>query len=170
MKNCKRKGLLGILSVVVIILIIFAGYKIREYNILKDVFLFSKDNVVSIWKLEKGQDTYDYNYKLWINEIDFLSDILSSSKLKKATINDSPSSALGSMTILLDGKQIEENGDINFQFKRSITLTPIDNHSVYVFLEINKPIDDGSFNMKTVMQKSYIINSEKLVAFMSGRS
>ena len=59
--------------------------------------------------------------------------------------------------------------DINFQFKRSITLTPIDNHSVYVFLEINKPIDDGSFNMKTVMQKSYIINSEKLVAFMSGR-
>lgn len=57
MKNCKRKGLLGILSVVVIILIIFAGYKIREYNILKDVFLFSKDNVVSIWKLEKGQDT-----------------------------------------------------------------------------------------------------------------
>ena len=61
------------------------------------------------------------------------------------------------------------NGDINFQFKRSITLTPIDNHSVYVFLEINKPIDDGSFNMKTVMQKSYIINSEKLVAFMSGR-
>ena len=104
-----------------------------------------------------------------INEIDFLSDILSSSKLKKATINDLPSSALGSMTILLDGKQIEENGDINFQFKRSITLTPIDNHSVYVFLEINKPIDDGSFNMKTVMQKSYIINSEKLVAFMSGR-
>jgi len=62
-----------------------------------------------------------------------------------------------------------KNGDINFQFKRSITLTPIDNHSVYVFLEINKPIDDGSFNMKTVMQKSYIINSEKLVAFMSGR-
>ena len=93
MKNCKRKGLLGILSVVVIILIIFAGYKIREYNILKDVFLFSKDNVVSIWKLEKGQDTYDYNYKLGINEIDFLSDILSSSKLKKATINDLPSSA-----------------------------------------------------------------------------
>lgn len=165
MKNCKRKGFLGILLVVVIILI-FAGYKIREYNILKDVFLFSKDNVVSIWKLEKGQDTYDYNYKFGSNEVDFLSDILSNSKLKKATINDSPSNALGSMTILLDGKQIEENDE--FKFQRSITLTPIDNHSVYVFLEINKPIDDDGFNMKTVMQKSYIINSEKIVAYMSG--
>ena len=167
MKNCKRKGLLGILSVVVIILIIFAGYKIREYNILKDVFVFKNENVVSIWRVKKGEDIHDYNYKMESNGIDFLSDILTNSKLKKSTINDSPSNTLGSLTILLDGNTREVDGGTSFEFERGITLTPIDKDSVYVFLEINKLRNDNSFNRDGVMQKSYIIDSEKLVEFIN---
>ena len=161
MKNCKRKGLLGILSVVVIILIVFAGYKIREYNILKDVFVFKNENVVSVWRVKKGEDIHDYNYKMESNGIDFLSDILTNSKLKKSTINDSPSNTLGSLTILLDGNTREVDGGTSFGFERGITLTPIDKDSVYVFLEINKLRNDNSFNRDGVMQKSYIIDSEK---------
>lgn len=168
MKIHKRKRILGTVSIIIFILIIFGGYKIREHNILKNVFLFSEDNVVSIWRVKKDENTYDYNYKLESNEINFLSNILISSELKKATKNDSPSNALGGITILLDGKKIEENGDTTFQFKRGITLTPIDKHSVYVFLEINKLKGDDSSDVETIMQKSYIINSEKLVAFLNG--
>ena len=167
MKNCKRKGLLGILSVVVIILIVFAGYKIREYNILKDVFVFKNENVVSVWRVKKGEDIHDYNYKMESNGIDFLSDILTNSKLKKSTINDSPSNTLGSLTILLDGNTREVDGGTSFEFERGITLTPIDKDSVYVFLEINKLRNDNSFNRDGVMQKSYIIDSEKLVEFIN---
>ena len=47
--------------------------------------------MVSIWRVKKGEDIHDYNYKMESNGIDFLSDILTNSKLKKSTINDSPS-------------------------------------------------------------------------------
>ena len=135
-----------IVSVPVLILIIFGFYKIKEYNILKDVFVFSKDNIVSIWRVKKGEYIHDYNYKLPSDEIDSLSNILTKSKLKKATISDSPSNALGVMTIFLDGKIVEEEkGAFSYEFKRRITLVTIDKDSVYVFLEINKPRNDGSF-------------------------
>lgn len=108
---------------------------------------------------KKGEYIHNYNYKLPSDEIDSLSNILTKSKLKKATINDSPSNALGSMTILLDGKRVEE--------ERRITLVPMDKDNVYVFLEINKPRNDGSFNVDAVIQKFYIINSKELVEFIS---
>lgn len=165
LKIFKNKAVLGIVSVVIFILIIFGCSKIKEYSVLKDVFVFSKDNIVSIWRVKKDENIHDYNYKLTSIEIDSLSNILTNSKLKKATINDSPSNTLGSMTILLDGKE-EKNGDISFEFKRGITLIPIDKDSVYVFLEINKLRDDDSFNMDEVMQKSYIIDSKELVEFI----
>lgn len=166
MKICKNKVILGIVSVVVFILIIFGYSKIKEYNVLKDVFVFSKDNIVSIWRVKKDENSHDYNYKLTSSEIDSLSNILTNSKLKKATANDSPSNILGSMTILLDGREIEEDGAISWEFKRGITLTPIDKDSVYVFLEINKLRDDDSSNMEEVMQKFYIIDSKELVEFI----
>lgn len=166
LKIFKNKAILGIVSVVVFILIIFGCSKIKEYSVLKDVFVFAKDNIVSIWRVKKDENIHDYNYKLTSSEIDSLSNILTNLKLKKATINDSPSNTLGSMTILLDGKEEEKNGDISFEFKRGITLIPIDKDSVYVFLEINKLRDDDSFNMDEVMQKSYIIDSKELVEFI----
>ena len=48
-----------------------------------------------------------------------------------------------------------------------MTLTPINKDSVYVFLEINKLRNDNSFNTDMVMQRSYIIDSEKLVEFIN---
>lgn len=101
------------------------------------------------------------------NEVDSLSSILTNSKLKKASINDYPSNILGNLTILLDGRTREVDGGTSYQFERSINLTPIDKHSVYVFLEINKLRDDGSSNMHQIMQKAYIIDSEKLVEFIN---
>lgn len=164
----KNKLFLGLFSIIVLILIIFSYLKIREYNVLKDVFVFKNENIVSIWRVKKGEDIHDYNYKLESNEIDTLSDILTSSKLKKATINDSSSNTLGSLTILLDGKSREADGGISVEYERGITLTPIDKDSVYVFLEINKLRNDNSFNMESVIQKSYIIDSEKLVEVING--
>ncbi len=167
MKILKNKLILGLVSIIVLTLLIFSYSKIKEYNILKDVFVFKQEDVVSIWRVKKGEDIHDYDYKLESNEVDALSNILTNSKLKKATTNDSPSNILGSLTILLDGKITEVDGGISFDFERNITLVPIDKHSVYVFLEINKLRDDGSSNMHGVMQKSYIIDSERLVAFIN---
>ena len=167
MKILKNKLVLGLASIIVLILTIFSYSKIREYNILKDVFVFKNENVVSVWRVKKGEGIHDYNYKMESNGIDFLSDILTNSKLKKSTINDSPSNTLGSLTILLDGNTREVDGGTSFEFERGITLTPIDKDSVYVFLEINKLRNDNSFNRDGVMQKSYIIDSEKLVEFIN---
>lgn len=166
LKMKKRKGLLAVVSVVVVILIIFGCYKIKEYNTLKDVFVFSQDDIVAIWRLKENENNYDYDYKLESNEISALSNLLASSKLEKSTINDAPSDALGNMIIFLDGKQIEENGDVSLKFERRIALTPIDKYSVYVILEINKTVEDNK-SMESVMQKFYIIDSEKLVAVMN---
>lgn len=168
LKIFKNKLILGLTSIIVFLLAIFSYSKVKEYIILKDVFVFKNENVVSIWRVKKGEDTHDYNYKLESNEIDALSDILTSSKLKKATINNSPSNALGSLTILLDGKLREADDEISVEYERGITLMPIDKDSVYVFLEINKLRNDNSFNMDGVIQKSYIIDSEKLMEVING--
>ncbi len=168
MNTFKNKLFLGLFSIIVLILIIFSYIKIREYNILKDVFVFKNEDVVSVWRVKKGEDFHDYNYKLESNEIDTLSGILTNSKLKKSTINDSPSNDLGSLTILLNGKTRETDGSISVEYERGITLIPIDKESVYVFLEINKLRNDNSLNMDGVMQKSYIIDSEKLIEVMNG--
>ena len=49
----------------------------------------------------------------------FLSDILTNSKLKKSTINDSPSNTLGSLTILLDGNTREVDGVHHLNLKEA---------------------------------------------------
>ena len=54
--------------------------------------------------MKKGDTIQDYDYELESNEIDYLSNILDSSKLKNVDINDSQSNTLGNMTILLDGE------------------------------------------------------------------
>ena len=167
MKIFKNKLVLGLGFIIVLVLTTFSYSKIKEYIVLRDVFIFTKENVVSIWRVKKGDNIHDYDYELKSNEIDFLSDILKNSKLKKATTNDSPSNTLGSLTILLDGNTREVDGGTSFEFERGITLTPIDKDSVYVFLEINKLRNDNSFNTDGVMQKSYIIDSEKLVEFIN---
>ena len=167
MKVFKNKLILGLTSIVVLGLIIFSYIKIREYNILKDVFVFTSEDIVSIWRLKKGEDHYDYEYELSSNECDALSSILINANLKKAAINDFPSNNVRLLTILLDGQTKEMDGGISYQFERGITLIPIDKDSVYVFLEINEPINDDSFNMNRAMEKSYIIDSEKLVEFIN---
>ena len=167
LKIFKNKLILGLTSIIVLGLIIFGYTKIKEYNILKDAFVFKDENIVEVWRVKKGENIHDYNYKLESNESDSLSNILTNSKLKKATINDSPSNTLGSLTILLDGNTRTVDDAISVEYERGITLTPIDKDSVYVFLEINKPRNDDSFNMDGVMQKSYIIDSEKLVEFIN---
>ena len=167
LKIFKNKLILGLTSIIVLGLIIFGYTKIKEYNILKDAFVFKNENIVEVWRVKKGEDIHDYNYKLESNESDSLSNILTNSKLKKATTNDSPSNTLGSLTILLDGNTRKVDDAISVEYERGITLTPIDKDSVYVFLEINKPRNDDSFNMDGVMQKSYIIDSEKLVEFIN---
>lgn len=167
MKILKNKLILVLISIIALILIIFSYSKIKEYNILKDIFVFKQENVVSIWRVKKGENAHDFDYKLESNEIDALSNMMTNSKLKKVTTNDSPSDVLGSLTILLDGKTTEVDDSISFEFERSINLVPIDKHSVYVFLEINKLRDDDSSNMDVIMQKSYIIDSERLVEFIN---
>lgn len=165
LKILKNKMILGL--VLIVILIIFSYSKIKEYNTLKDAFVFSKDNIVLIWRLKKGEDAHEYHYKLSKSEINYLSDILTNSKLKKASINDCTSNALGEITILLDGRtrKVDDN-NTSVEFKRGITLIPIDDDSVYVFLEINRLRDDYSFNVNGIVKKSYIIESKKLVEFI----
>ena len=167
MKIFKNKLVLGLGFIIVLVLTTFSYSKIKEYIVLRDVFIFTKENVVSIWRVKKGDNIHDYDYELKSNEIDFLSNMLDSAKLKNADINDCPPNTLGNMTILLDGETREDGGGIAVEFERGITLTPIDKEKVYVFLDINKPKNDGSFNSVGVMQKSYIIDSEKLVEFIS---
>lgn len=53
LKIFNNKLILGLTSIIFLLLIIFSYSKIKEYNILKDVFVFKKENVVSIFRVKK---------------------------------------------------------------------------------------------------------------------
>ena len=163
----KNKFFLWLISIMVLILIIFSYFKIREYNILKDAFAFKYEDVDSTWRIKKGENIHDYKYNMESEEIDELSKILTSSKLKKATINDSPQNNLGSLSIQVSEKLRKPSDSISVKYQRNITLVPIDKSRVYIFLEINKPRNDNSFNLDTILQKFYIIDSKRLVELIN---
>ena len=160
LKIFKNKLILGLTFIIALILVVFSYSKIKEYIVLKDVFVFTNEDIVEVWRIKKGEDS-DFNYKLENNESDALSDILTNSKLKKATTNDFPYDTLGYLTILLD--KVDDN--ISIRFERAISLIPIDKDSVYVSLHINKLTNDGSFD--GFIEKTYIIDSEKLVELIN---
>ena len=46
---------------IALVLITFSYSKIKEYTVLKDAFVFIKENIVSILIVKKGDDIHDYD-------------------------------------------------------------------------------------------------------------
>ena len=46
---------------IALVLITFSYSKIKEYTVLKDVFVFINENIVSIKKKKKDDDIHDYD-------------------------------------------------------------------------------------------------------------
>lgn len=46
---------------IALVLITFSYSKIKEYTVLKDVFVFIKENIVSILIVKKDDDIHDYD-------------------------------------------------------------------------------------------------------------
>ncbi len=46
---------------IALVLITFSYSKIKEYTVLKDVFVFINENIVSILIVKKGDDIHDYD-------------------------------------------------------------------------------------------------------------
>ena len=46
---------------IALVLITFSYSKITEYIVLKDAFVFIKENIVSILIVKKGDDIHDYD-------------------------------------------------------------------------------------------------------------
>lgn len=160
-KSSKKKY---IFTMVIIFFLTIAAFKIREHYILKDRFVFSKDNIVKIWTSKS--DTHSYiNSHISEEDISSLSKLLTDSKVKKSSVKESPApDNMGNILLLLDGN-IRENKDdsVSVEYKRSILLSKINDEKVYVILQLNKLRDDDSFNMDGVLQKFYTINSKDLV-------
>ena len=47
---------------IALVLITFSYSKIKEYTVLKDVFVFINENIVSILIVKKDDDIHDYDY------------------------------------------------------------------------------------------------------------
>lgn len=155
--------------IALIILFITVGYfKIREYYTLKDAFVFSKDNIVRVWTVNKDSNNQNYNYDYNISQenVTYLSKLLSNAKLEKSSVQEAPPASPGNMVLFLDGNVMEDKNGTEFDYKRSISLSKINNEKMYVILEINKLRDDDSFNMENVLKKFYTINSKELVKFI----
>lgn len=146
-----------------VVSVIFGYLKFKEYNTIKDSLVFSEDNIVAVWRVKKGEDMHDYNYKLESDKIDYLSNLLSNAKLTKASVNDGPNSSLGSITVLLDGS-LDGPG---VKYERGITLLNMNTNSVYAIVEANRLNDKGGFNVRGYIQKFYIIDSKELVQFIN---
>lgn len=152
--------------IIVVFCLIIGGFKVRDYYILKDSFVFSKDNVVRVWTSKKDGFSYDYNCHISEEDIAHLSKLLTSSQLVKSSVEESPY-GMGNILLSLDGNvRKNKNGSVTVDYKRNINLIKVNDEQVYVILEINKLRDDNSFNMKNIMQKFYIINSKELVQFI----
>ncbi|RDY27713.1 hypothetical protein CHL78_008300 [Romboutsia weinsteinii] len=157
-KNNKKKY---IFVVIIITFLIIGAFKVREYYILKDCFVFSKDNIVSVWTSKKGTYSHKYNSHISEEDMSHLSKLLTSAKLEKSSIKEAPPS---SVLIYLDGYIKDDKDDgFSIEYKRSLYLGKINNEKMYVILEVNKLRDDNSFNMKNIAQKFYTINSKELV-------
>ena len=161
-KNNKNKY---IFIAVMALCIIMGAFKLREYFILKDCFVFSKDNIVQVWTSKEDKFSYNYNCHISDEDISYLSKLLKDSKLKKSSPKESPApNNMGNILLHLDGNTRDnKDGSITVEFKRSILLSKINDEEVYVILQINKLRDDNSFNMENITQKFYIINSKELV-------
>ena len=162
-KNNKKKY---IFIVVMTFCLIIGAFKVIDYYILKDCFVFSKDNVVRAWTSKK--DVFSYNYDCHVSEEDitYLSKLLTSAKLEKSSDKEVPNN-MGNILLLLDGNIREDkDGSVAVEYKRSINLNKVNNEKVYVILEINKLRDDNSFNMENITQKFYAINSKELAQFI----
>lgn len=46
---------------IALVLITFSYFKIKEYTVLKDVFVFINENIVSILTVKKDDDIHDYD-------------------------------------------------------------------------------------------------------------
>ncbi|MBC5997646.1 hypothetical protein EAI30_12330 [Romboutsia ilealis] len=162
-KNNKKRY---IFIVAMTFCLIIGTFKVREYYILKDSFVFSKDNVVRAWTSK--EDAFSYNYDCHISEEDitYLSKLLTNAQLEKSSIKEAPDN-MGNILLFLDGNiREDEDGSFTVEYKRSINLSKVNNEKVYVILEINKLRDDGSFNMDNIAQKFYTISSKELVKFI----
>ncbi|MGX4600032.1 hypothetical protein [Faecalimicrobium sp. JNUCC 81] len=154
----------NIFIVLTVICFIIGYFKVRDYYILKDCFVFSKDNIVRVLNYDK--DLNSHNYHISEEDINYLSKVLSNSKLKKSSAKESPFPSMGGMLIFLDGNIRENKDGTQMEYKRSIELIKINSEKVYLILQINKLRDDDSFNMDGVAQKFYTINSKELVQFI----
>lgn len=164
-KNNKKKY---IFIIVIIFCLIMGAFKVREYYILKDCFVFSKDNIVTVWASKSGTYSYNYNYYISEEDVSCLSNLLINTKKEESSAEELPATDnMGSILLYLDGNIHEYKDDsISIEHKRSIFLSKINNEKIYVILQINKLRDDDSFNMNKIMQKFYIINSKELVNFI----
>lgn len=161
-KNNKKKYIIIIL---IISCLTIGAFKVREYYILKDSFVFSKDNVVEVWTSKSDIFSYNYNCHISDKDISNLSELLNNSKIKKSNVKESPApDNMGNILLLLDGNTREnKDGSVSVEYKRSILLSKINSEKVYVILQINKLRDDNSFNMDNIIQNFYTINSKELV-------
>ena len=162
-KNNKKRY---IFIVAMTFCLIIGAFKVREYYILKDSFVFSKDNVVGAQTSKKDVFSYNYDCHISKEDITYLSELLTNAQLKKSSVKEAPYN-MGNIVLFLDGNIREDEDDsVKVEYKRSINLSKVNNEKVYVILEINKLRDDNSFNMENITQKFYTINSKELVQFI----
>jgi hypothetical protein len=158
-RDFKRWLYIGLLIIFIIV-----GYlNIKNYYIEKNSLLFSEGDIVTTWLAKRDDVGYDYNYKISDEDVNLLSTKLSKSKRVKSSPKESPPNYLGSIVIYLDGNIKEDKDSTKFQYKRSIVLTKINNEKVYVMLQVNKLIDEGSYTMVEILQRFYIIKSKDIV-------
>lgn len=142
------------------IIIIFVG--IKDEMKVNRALEFTKENVVATWSYDNDKKIHNYDFIMSKDDIDTISYELSNGHLKRGSVKEMPKNNTKEITILLNGKKIENEDSTNYSYENKFYIKNIDDKNAYIYLEINDISDDES-TMKRVLERHYTIESKNLV-------
>lgn len=149
-----------ILIFISIIVTIWGFNSIKNNSLLKDVFVFNDNDIISTTLLKEQSVPDDFEYQIPEDLANNISKVLINSKKQRISGDKfSNSYSTKGIEIFLDGQKKDTKEDFSLIFKRKIALIKEENDNIHVAIDINN-IENN--NMTNLLSRYYIIKSKEL--------
>lgn len=149
-----------ILIFISIIVAIWGFNSIKNNSLLKDVFVFNDNDIISTTLLKEQSVPDDFEYQIPEDLANNISKVLINSKKQRISGDKfSNSYSTKGIEIFLDGQKKDTKEDFSLIFKRKIALIKEENDNIHVAIDINN-IENN--NMTNLLSRYYIIKSKEL--------
>lgn len=147
----RNRLLLGVILIAIIISVVGITRELK----VKKALEFTSQDVVTTWLKDKAVSTNIHD-KIIPQDLQSISEEVSNNQLRVISKKTAPASPEEEITILLNGKKIDETSYI---YETKIYLAKLNNKETYMNIEIFDIKDD---TMEKDIDRSYTIDSYKL--------